>query len=111
MKFCDENFLLSNDVARELYHHTAVNQPIIDYHCHLSPKDLAEDRRFENIHEPWLGGDHYKWRAMRANGVPEKLITGSETSARENFKRGPQPFQNPARSLSTFSTFGSAASF
>ena len=99
MKFCDENFLLSNDVARELYHHTAANQPIIDYHCHLSPKDLAEDRRFENIHEPWLGGDHYKWRAMRANGVPEKLITGNETPAREKFQvwaaTVPKTLRNP----------------
>jgi glucuronate isomerase len=70
MKFCDKDFLLSNSVARELYHGTAEKQPIIDYHCHLSPKDLAENRQFANIHEPWLGGDHYKWRAMRANGVP-----------------------------------------
>jgi glucuronate isomerase len=99
MKFCDENFLLSNGVARELYHGTASKQPIIDYHCHLSPKDLAEDRRFENIQQPWLGGDHYKWRAMRANGVPEKLITGDETSAREKFqawaKTVPKTLRNP----------------
>jgi glucuronate isomerase len=99
MKFCDENFLLSNGVARELYHGTASKQPIIDYHCHLSPKDLAEDRRFENVQEPWLGGDHYKWRAMRANGVPEKLITGNETSAREKFqawaKTVPKTLRNP----------------
>jgi glucuronate isomerase len=99
MKFCDKDFLLSNGVARELYHGTASRQPIIDYHCHLSPKDLADDRRFENVHEPWLGGDHYKWRAMRANGVPEKLITGKETSAREKFqawaKTVPKTLRNP----------------
>jgi glucuronate isomerase len=99
MKFCDKDFLLSNGVARELYHGTASKQPIIDYHCHLSPKDLAEDKHFENVHEPWLGGDHYKWRAMRANGVPEKLITGSETSAREKFqvwaKTVPKTLRNP----------------
>jgi glucuronate isomerase len=99
MKFCDENFLLSNGVARELYHGTASKQPIIDYHCHLSPRDLAEDRRFENVQEPWLGGDHYKWRAMRANGVPEKLITGNETTAREKFqawaKTVPKTLRNP----------------
>ena len=99
MKFCDKDFLLSNGVARELYHGTASKQPIIDYHCHLSPKDLAEDRRFENVQEPWLGGDHYKWRAMRANGVPEKLITGNETSAREKFqawaKTVPKTLRNP----------------
>jgi glucuronate isomerase len=99
MKFCDKDFLLSNGVARELYHGTASKQPIIDYHCHLSPKDLAEDRRFENVQEPWLGGDHYKWRAMRANGVPEKLITGNETSAREKFQAWaatvPKTLRNP----------------
>jgi glucuronate isomerase len=99
MKFCDKNFLLSNGVARELYHGTASKQPIIDYHCHLVPKDLAEDRQFANVHEPWLGGDHYKWRAMRANGVPEKLITGNETSAREKFqawaKTVPKTLRNP----------------
>ena len=99
MKFCDKDFLLSNGVARALYHGTAAKQPIIDYHCHLSPKDLAEDRNFANVHEPWLGGDHYKWRAMRANGVPEKLITGSETSAREKFqawaKTVPKTLRNP----------------
>jgi glucuronate isomerase len=99
MKYCGKDFLLSNGVARELYHGTASKQPIIDYHCHLSPKDLAENRRFENVHEPWLGGDHYKWRAMRANGVPEKLITGSETSAREKFqawaKTVPKTLRNP----------------
>ena len=99
MKFCDKDFLLSNEVGRELYHGTAAGQPIIDYHCHLSPKDLAEDKQFENIHEPWLGGDHYKWRAMRANGVPEKLITGNETSAREKFqawaKTVPKTLRNP----------------
>jgi glucuronate isomerase len=99
MKFCDKDFILSNGVARELFHGTASKQPIIDYHCHLSPKDLAEDRRFNNVHEPWLGGDHYKWRAMRANGVPEKLITGNETSAREKFQAWaatvPKTLRNP----------------
>jgi glucuronate isomerase len=99
MAFIHEDFLLSNGVARELYHGTASKQPIIDYHCHLSPKDLAENRRFENVHEPWLGGDHYKWRAMRANGVPERLITGNETSAREKFQAWaatvPKTLRNP----------------
>ena len=76
MKFCDKDFLLSNETARELYHGTAASQPIIDYHCHLSPKDLAEDRQFANLHEPWLEGDHYKWRAMRANGIAERFCAG-----------------------------------
>jgi glucuronate isomerase len=74
--FLNEDFLLSNDVARRFYHEHAALQPIFDYHCHLPPKDLAENRRFENLFEIWLEGDHYKWRAMRANGVPEKYITG-----------------------------------
>ena len=76
MAFLDDNFLLSNDVARRLYHEYAQPQPILDYHCHLPPKDLAENRRFANLFEIWLEGDHYKWRAMRANGIPEKYITG-----------------------------------
>ena len=77
--FLSEDFLLSNDVARRLYHQFASAQPILDYHCHLSPRDLAENRRFANLFEIWLEGDHYKWRAMRANGVPEKYITGDAT--------------------------------
>ncbi|HEY1664000.1 MAG TPA: glucuronate isomerase [Verrucomicrobiae bacterium] len=99
MKFLDKNFLLSNGTARELYHGTAAKQPLIDYHCHLSPKDLAENKNFKNIQEPWLGGDHYKWRAMRANGIPENLITGNETSARDKFqawaKTVPTTLRNP----------------
>jgi len=74
--FLDKDFLLSNEVAQRLYHDHAAPQPILDYHCHLSPKDIAENRRFANLFEIWLEGDHYKWRAMRANGVPEKYITG-----------------------------------
>jgi glucuronate isomerase len=75
--FLDENFLLSNDVARRLYHDYAEPQAILDHHCHLSPRDLAENRRFSNLFEIWLEGDHYKWRAMRANGVAEKYVTGN----------------------------------
>ena len=74
--FLDDNFLLSNDFSQRLYHQYAVPQPILDYHCHLSPKDIAENRRFANLYEIWLEGDHYKWRAMRANGVAERYITG-----------------------------------
>jgi glucuronate isomerase len=77
--FLTEDFLLSNDKARRLYHHFAAPQPILDYHCHLSPRDIAENRRFANLYEIWLEGDHYKWRAMRANGIPEKYITGDAT--------------------------------
>lgn len=77
MTFIHEDFLLSNAAARRLYHVYAENEPILDYHCHLVPKDIAENRRFANLFEIWLEGDHYKWRAMRANGVPEQLCTGS----------------------------------
>ena len=77
--FLTEDFLLSNDVARRLYRQFAAQQPILDYHCHLSPRDIAENRQFVNLFEIWLEGDHYKWRAMRANGVPEKYITGDAT--------------------------------
>jgi len=75
-KFISENFLLSNKTAVKLYHDYAEKQPIIDYHCHLSPQEIAEDKRWENITQAWLYGDHYKWRAMRTNGVQEKFITG-----------------------------------
>jgi len=78
MAFIHEDFLLQNDFARRLYHEYAARQPILDYHCHISPKDIAEDRAFSNLFEIWLEGDHYKWRAMRANGVPERFCTGAE---------------------------------
>jgi glucuronate isomerase len=74
--FLTEDFLLSNDAARRLYRQVAAAQPIVDYHCHLRAQDIAENRRFANLYEIWLEGDHYKWRAMRANGVAEKYITG-----------------------------------
>jgi glucuronate isomerase len=99
MTFCGRNFLLSNPLARVLYHGTAAGLPIIDYHCHLSPRDLAEDRVFNNLHEPWLEGDHYKWRAMRANGVSERLITGKDSTPREKFQAWaatvPRALRNP----------------
>ena len=75
--FLDKDFLLSNPVAERLYHEHAAPQPILDYHCHLSPGDIAGNRRFSNLFEIWLEGDHYKWRAMRAHGIPEKYITGN----------------------------------
>ena len=76
MSFIHENFLLSTKTAQRLYHDHAVAPPILDYHCHLPPKDVAENRRFRNLFEIWLEGDHYKWRAMRANGVGEEYCTG-----------------------------------
>ena len=75
-KFMDENFLLQNKTAENLYHTYAKNLPLIDYHCHLSPKQIAEDYQFKNITDAWLAGDHYKWRAMRTNGVSENFCTG-----------------------------------
>ncbi len=82
----DENFLLSNDTAVTLYHQYAKEMPIYDYHCHISPKEIAENKKYRNITEIWLGGDHYKWRAMRSNGVPENYITG-DASDKEKFMK------------------------
>jgi hypothetical protein len=76
MPFIHDDFLLANATARRLYHEYAAPEPILDYHCHLPPKDVAENRRFRNLFEIWLEGDHYKWRAMRANGVDERFCTG-----------------------------------
>jgi len=85
-EFLEENFLLHSDTAQYLYFNHARQQPIIDYHCHLSPKDIAENRRFDNLTKIWLEGDHYKWRAMRANGVDEKYCTGNASDA-EKFQK------------------------
>lgn len=74
--FINEDFLLTSEVGKKLYHQYAQKQPIIDYHCHLDPEQIAKNVRFTSITALWLGGDHYKWRAMRANGIPEKNITG-----------------------------------
>ena len=82
--FIHDNFCLETEVAQNLYHNYAANQPIIDYHCHLSPQEIAEDKRWDNITQVWLYGDHYKWRAMRSNGVSERLCTG-DASDREKF--------------------------
>lgn len=82
--FMTEDFLLYNDVAKELYHGFSKNLPIIDYHCHVSPKEIYENKKFENITELWLAGDHYKWRLMRSNGVSEDYITGNRP-AKEKF--------------------------
>lgn len=76
--FMDDQFLLTNETASRLYFGYAQDMPIIDYHCHLNPQEIYEDKRFRNIAEVWLYGDHYKWRAMRANGVEERLVTGGE---------------------------------
>ena len=80
MSFINEDFMLSNDAAKQLYHEGAEKMPIIDYHCHLIPQMIAQNHQFSDITELWLGGDHYKWRAMRGNGVPEEYITGGRSS-------------------------------
>ena len=96
--FIHEDFLLQSETAKHLYHNFAKSLPIIDYHCHLDPKMVAEDHQFSSITELWLGGDHYKWRALRANGVPEKYITG-DASDWEKFEKWaetiPYAMRNP----------------
>lgn len=82
--FMDQNFLLTTPTAEKLYHGVAASLPIVDYHCHVSPKEIFEDRRFDNLTQVWLGGDHYKWRLMRSNGIEERYITG-DASDREKF--------------------------
>lgn len=84
--FMSEDFLLSNDIAKRLYNEYAKAMPIFDYHCHLSPKEIAENKKYKNITELWLGGDHYKWRAMRSNGIDERYITGDATDKEKFLK-------------------------
>ena len=86
VSFMNDNFLLSTPAAVKLFHEHAAKMPIYDYHCHLDPQQIYEDARFENITQVWLGGDHYKWRIMRSNGVPEEYITGSAPD-REKFQK------------------------
>jgi glucuronate isomerase len=97
-KFLDENFLLSNKTAQHLYHAYAKDMPIIDYHCHLSPQQIADDYQFQSLSEVWLYGDHYKWRAMRTNGVDESYCTGNK-SDKEKFEQWaatvPYTLRNP----------------
>ena len=98
MPFCDADFLLASPAAADLYHRVAARLPIVDYHSHLSPRDIAEDRRFDDLHAVWLAGDHYKWRAMRADGVAEDFITGA-AAPQEKFRAWaatvPHTLRNP----------------
>ncbi|WP_037316949.1 glucuronate isomerase [Salegentibacter sp. Hel_I_6] len=98
MNFIEEDFLLENRFAKELYERYAKDMPIIDYHCHLPVEDIAEDRQFKNLTEIWIAGDHYKWRAMRALGIEEKYITG-DSSDEEKFEKWaatiPYTLRNP----------------
>ena len=89
-------FLLQSETAQKLYHEHAAKMPIIDYHCHLIPQQIADNYQFADLTEIWLGGDHYKWRAMRANGVPEEYITGDK-SAYEKFEKWAETMQYAMR--------------
>jgi glucuronate isomerase len=97
--FIHDDFLLQTDAAKQLYHEHAAKQPIIDYHCHLNPEYIARDHSFDNLGQIWLEGDHYKWRAMRTNGILEKYCTGKETSDWEKFEQWastvPYTMRNP----------------
>ena len=96
--FLDENFLLNSKAAQQLYHEYAKEMPVIDYHCHLPPQQIAADHQFENLTQAWLYGDHYKWRAMRTNGIDESYCTG-ERSDWEKFQKWaetvPYTLRNP----------------
>lgn len=97
-KFLDKDFILETDTAKKLYHEFAADLPIIDYHCHISPQEIAEDKQFENMTQIWLNGDHYKWRALRANGITENKITGdaSDWAKFENWSATvPYTLRNP----------------
>ena len=85
-QFLDENFLLETTTAQELYHGFARDMPIVDYHNHLSPELIASDHNFENLTQAWLYGDHYKWRALRSNGVAEAYCTGGATDYQKFLK-------------------------
>ncbi|MBQ9118703.1 MAG: glucuronate isomerase [Lachnospiraceae bacterium] len=91
--FMDKDFLLSTETAKTLYHDYAAKMPIIDYHCHINPQEIAENRQFSTITQVWLGGDHYKWRQMRSNGVDESYITGKDTSDFEKFEKWAETLQ------------------
>ena len=86
-EFIGKDFMLQSDAARELYHESAENMPIIDYHCHLIPQMIADNYKFRDLTEIWLGGDHYKWRQMRGNGVGEEYLTGGTKSSWETFEK------------------------
>lgn len=93
MAFIDENFLLKTETAKKLFHNYAKSEPIYDFHCHLNPQEIYENKNFSDITEVWLGGDHYKWRAMRSLGVPEEIITGKNVDSFEKFEKWAETIQ------------------
>lgn len=110
--FMDQDFLLRTETARELYHSFAAPMPILDYHCHIDPREIAEDRQFDNITQVWLSGDHYKWRQMRSNGVDEYYITG-DAPDREKFQKWAETLDkaigNPCSTGATWSSSATSA--
>lgn len=93
MAFINENFMLNNETGKHLYHDFAKDMPIYDYHCHLDPKQISENVKCEDITELWLSGDHYKWRAMRAQGIEERYITG-DAAPLDKFKKWAETLEN-----------------
>ena len=93
MGFIDENFLLKTKTAQKLFHEYAKSEPIYDFHCHLNPQEIYENKNFSDITEVWLGGDHYKWRAMRSLGIPEEKITGKDVDSFEKFEKWAETIQ------------------
>ena len=90
--FMNEDFLLKTDVAKKLYHEHAERVPIIDYHCHINPMEIYEDKRYDSITQVWLGGDHYKWRAMRSCGVPNTTLPVTQRLQKSS-RSGQRPFR------------------
>jgi hypothetical protein len=108
--FLDDNFLLHTKTAQRLYHEYAKEMPIIDYHCHLPPDQIAEDKQFDNLTQIWLYGDHYKWRAMRTNGIDERFCTGS-ASTKRSFRVGRNGALYTPQPVVPLDTPGTAALF
>ena len=106
--FMDKDFLLQTETAKKLYNDYAATTPILDYHCHINPQEIYEDRQFENITQVWLGGDHYKWRFMRSCGVDEHFITG-DASDKEKFLKWAEACstKTPPRKYGSFATSAS----
>ena len=103
-KFMDDNFMLNNETAAKLFNDYAKDMPIFDYHCHLSPQMMYEDKPFENITQIFLGGDHYKWRYMRSNGIDESYITGDKSDydkfkVQQGYKRNKNEPVNTYKSI------------
>ena len=92
--FMDQDFLLKTDVAKTLYHNYSKEMPIFDYHCHLIPEEIATNKKFDNITDIWLGGDHYKWRQMRTYGIDESLITGKDSDPFDRFMAWAETIEN-----------------